>query len=65
MSRTSVKTFSSRGIVNGGSVEAQQTPEDTETTDGKKGVKVEVENSQPEKEDEDREEMFKPLRFPG
>ncbi|XP_042584684.1 sodium/potassium/calcium exchanger 3-like isoform X4 [Cyprinus carpio] len=33
MSRTSVKTFSSRGIVNGGSVEAQQTPEDTETTD--------------------------------
>ncbi|XP_042584682.1 sodium/potassium/calcium exchanger 3-like isoform X2 [Cyprinus carpio] len=64
MSRTSVKTFSSRGIVNGGSVEAQQTPEDTETTDGKKGVKVEVENSQPEKEDEDRDEMFKPLHFP-
>uniref|UniRef100_A0A8C2AG96 Sodium/calcium exchanger membrane region domain-containing protein n=1 Tax=Cyprinus carpio TaxID=7962 RepID=A0A8C2AG96_CYPCA len=65
MSRTSVKTFSSRGIVNGGSVEAQQTPEDTETTDGKKGVKVEVENSQPEKEDEDRDEMFKPLHFPA
>ncbi|XP_016411502.1 sodium/potassium/calcium exchanger 3-like [Sinocyclocheilus rhinocerous] len=67
MSRTSVKTFGSRGIVNGGSLEAQQTPEDTQTTDGKKGVKVEVENSQPEEEDEDGDgdEMFKPLHFPA
>ncbi len=65
MSRTSVKTFGSRGIVNGGSVEAQQTPEDTETTDGKKGVKVEVDNSQPEEEDEDGDEMFRPLHIPG
>ncbi len=59
-----MKTFGSRGMVNGGSVEAQQTPEDTETTDGKK-VKMEVENSQPEEEDEDGDEMFKPLHFPG
>ncbi|XP_043101315.1 sodium/potassium/calcium exchanger 3 isoform X2 [Puntigrus tetrazona] len=65
MSRTSAKTFGSRGIVNGGSVEAQETPEDTETTDGKKGVKVEVENSQPEEEEDDGDEMFKPLHFPA
>ncbi|KAI2662126.1 Sodium/potassium/calcium exchanger 3 [Labeo rohita] len=65
MSRTSVKTFGSRGIVNGGSVEAQQTPEDTEMMDGQKGVKVDVENSQPEEEDEDGDEMFRPLHFPA
>ncbi|KAL0187684.1 hypothetical protein M9458_014783, partial [Cirrhinus mrigala] len=53
-------------IVNGGNVEAQQTPDDTETMDGQKGVKVEVENSQPEEEDEDGDgdEMFRPLHFP-
>ncbi|KAL1270526.1 hypothetical protein QQF64_029542 [Cirrhinus molitorella] len=65
MSRTSVKTFGSRGIVNGGNVEAQQTPEDTETIDGQKGVKVEMENSQPEEEDEDGDELFRPLHFPA
>uniref|UniRef100_A0A8C2EUW7 Sodium/calcium exchanger membrane region domain-containing protein n=2 Tax=Cyprinus carpio TaxID=7962 RepID=A0A8C2EUW7_CYPCA len=64
-SRTSGKTFGSRGIVNGGSVESQQTPEDKEMTDGKKGAKVEVENSQPEEEDEDGDEMFKPFHFPA
>ncbi|XP_052415902.1 sodium/potassium/calcium exchanger 3-like [Carassius gibelio] len=65
MSRTSVNTCGSRAIVNGGSVEAQQTPEDTETMDGKKGVKMEVEDSQPKKEDEDRDQMFTPLHFPA
>ncbi|KTG39753.1 hypothetical protein cypCar_00034510, partial [Cyprinus carpio] len=64
-SRTSGKTFGSRGIVNGGSVESQQTPEDKEMTDGKKGAKVEAENSQPEEEDEDGDEMFKPFHFPA
>lgn len=59
-----MKTFSSRGIVNGGSVEAQPL-EDAEMMDGKKGVKVEVENNQPEEEDEDGDERFKPLHIPG
>ncbi|XP_048039200.1 sodium/potassium/calcium exchanger 3 isoform X1 [Megalobrama amblycephala] len=63
-SRTPVKTFSSRGIVNGGSVEAQPL-EDAEMMDGKKGVKVEVENNQPEEEDEDGDERFKPLHIPA
>lgn len=63
MNRTSGKTFGSRGIVNGGSVEAQQTPEDTEMTDGKNGAKVE--HSQHEEEDEDGDEMFKPHHFPA
>lgn len=62
-SRTPVKTFSSRGIVNGGSVEAQPL-EDAEMMDGKK-VKVELENNQPEEDDEDGNERFKPFHIPG
>ncbi|XP_077058098.1 sodium/potassium/calcium exchanger 3 [Siphateles boraxobius] len=64
-SRTPVKTFSSRGIVNGGSAEPQQTLEETEIIDGKKGVKVDVENNQPEEEDEDGDERFRPLHIPA
>jgi len=60
-----VKTFSSEGIVNGGSAEPQQTLEDAEMMDGKKGVKVDVENNQPEEEDEDGDERFRPLHIPG
>ncbi len=52
----------SRGMVNGGSVEAQQTPEDTETQMKRKWSGGE--NSQPEEEDEDGDECSKPLHFP-
>lgn len=55
-SRGSVK--SSRGMVNGGNVDAQQTLEDA-------GVKLEVENTQPEEEDEDEDQIFRPLRIPA
>lgn len=58
-----MKTFNSRGIVNGGSVDTQPL-EDAEMMDGKKGVKVEVENNH-EEEDEDGDERFKPLHIPG
>lgn len=33
--------------------------------DGKKGEKVDVENNQPEEEDEDGDERFRPLHIPG